>query len=275
MLPRFAKALLRLLFLALLAYLTVCAILYARQRKMMYHPESTHMPAAQTNFALQRPDVLLRGWQYKPPQAPSTAPTVIYFGGNADKVEHALPRLQQALPGTYIYTLAYRGFGASEGEPSETSLTEDAVALYDKVRQLHPQSPITVIGRSLGTAPASAVAGARKPAGLVLITPFDTMLATVSDMYPWLPVSLLLKDRYDSVSRLQSYTGPILVLRAEHDDLVPPPRTDALLASLRGKSVQTLTMAGTSHYNILRAQGLWPAIEQLVQQSTAGALQQR
>ena len=90
MLPRFAKALLRLLFLALLAYLTVCAILYARQRKMMYHPESTHMPAAQTNFALQRPDVLLRGWQYKPPQAPSTAPTVIYFGGNADKVEHAL-----------------------------------------------------------------------------------------------------------------------------------------------------------------------------------------
>ena len=56
---------------------------------------------------------------------------------------------------------------------------------------------------------------------------------------------------------------------------MPPPRTDALLASLRGKSVQTLTMAGTSHYNILRAQGLWPAIEQLVQQSTAGALQQR
>ena len=262
--PRFMKITLRLLAAAALAYLLACALLYARQREVMYQPQRTRVDAAQTNFSLQRPGITLRGWQYQPEQAAEGAPSVLSFGGNADNVLLTMPELSQALPQARIYTLAYRGYGASDGEPSEEALTDDAVALFDQVHQLHPHSPITVIGRSLGAAPAAAVAAARKPARLVLITPFDSMLGTVRDLLPWLPVSLLLKDRYDSAARLQRYAGPILVLRAAEDDLVRPARTDALLASLKGKAVESLTLPDSNHYDILQARGLWPAIREFV-----------
>ena len=71
-------------------------------------------------------------------------------------------------------------------------------------------------------------------------------------------------DRYDSAARLQRYAGPILVLRAAEDDLVRPARTDALLASLKGKAVESLTLPDSNHYDILQARGLWPAIREFV-----------
>ena len=258
MLSKLLKLLLWLIALCVALYLCICGYMFAQQRNMIFQGGLTQLPQEQTNFSLQR-DVLLRGWQWHPAEG-KVRGVVLYFGGNAENIEHHLPPLTQTFPHSDIYMLAYRGYGASEGQPSEPLLTQDAVALFDEVRHLHPQQPITVIGRSLGTGVASAVAELRQPDQLVLITPFDSMLNTVRGMYGWLPVKLLLRDPFDSAAHLQGYSGPILVLRASHDDTVVPARTDALLASLKGKAVEVLTLPHTGHSSILRAPALWDAV---------------
>lgn len=263
---KFIKSLLWLLALLVLAYVGVCAYLYVQQRQMLFQPEDTRVRAEQTNFTLQRPDATLRGWQLHPAQASAEAPrnAVIYFGGNAESIEHRLHDLQHALPGSDIYMLAYRGYGASDGEPTQALLEADAVALFDEVRRMHPLASITVIGRSLGTGVAAAVADVRKPEKLVLVTPFDSILNTVRGMYEWLPVSLLLHDRFDSAAHLQNYSGPLLVLRAGRDREVVPARTDALLAELKNKAVTVLAFEKANHSTILHAPGFWNAVQSFV-----------
>ena len=260
------KPLLWLLGLCVLAYVLICAYMFSQQRHMIYQGDSTRVAAAQTNFSLQRPGALLRGWQVHPaqPVAAAAQNVVIYYGGNAENIERRIPQLTAALPTSDIYLLAYRGYGASEGEPTEALMEGDAIALFDEVRRLHPQVPITVLGRSLGTGVASAVADARQPSKLVLVTPFDSILNTVRGMYDWLPVSLLLEDRFDSAAHLQNYRGPILVLRAGRDQVVEPERTDALLAGLKDKTVQVRTFEQADHSTIFRAAGFWADIGRFV-----------
>ena len=83
-------------------------------------------------------------------------------------------------------------------------------------------------------------------------------------MYDWLPVKLLLRDPFDSAARLQSYQGPILVLRAGRDQVVEPARTDALLAQLKSKAVQVQEFAQANHSTIFRESGFWASIAQFV-----------
>ena len=145
------KPLLWLLGLCLLVYVLICGYMFAQQRHMIYEGESTRVRAEQTNFSLQRPGALLRGWQMHPasPVAAAAQNVVIYFGGNAENIERRIPQLSAALPQSDIYMLAYRGYGASEGEPTEVLMEGDAVALFDEVRRLHPQARI---GRHLARA---------------------------------------------------------------------------------------------------------------------------
>lgn len=259
------KIVLWLLALCLAVYAGLCGYMFAQQREMLFRPALTQVAAESTDFSLQRPDALLRGWQLHPPQGPVRS-AVIYFGGNAENIALRREQLALSLPQSDVYMLAYRGYGASEGSPSQAALEQDGVALFDEVRRLHPQLPITVIGRSLGTGVASAVAHARQPEQLVLITPFDSILNTARSMFDWLPVALLLRDPFDSVAHLRHYRGPILVLRAGRDQVVLPERTDALLRSLNGRAsaVRVQDFAQANHSTIFSAQDFWAAITQFV-----------
>ena len=262
------KALWWLAIAAGLLYLGGCCLMYGQQRNIMYLPQYTQVAADQTNFSLQRPDALLRGWQIHPLAEVSqlTTPVVVYFGGNGEDVRHVMPQLQQALPQSHLYTLSYRGYGASEGEPSEDALVGDALALFDALRARHAHNPITVMGTSLGSGVAAAVAQQRQPEQLLLVTPFDSALNVARGMLPWLPVSLLLKDRYDCVSRLQNYQGPILVLRAGSDSVILPVRTDALLSGLQGKQITVHHYAEADHNTIRQQPGFWQAVQDFVMQ---------
>nr|CCP38685.1 Abhydrolase domain-containing protein 13 [Xanthomonas translucens pv. translucens DSM 18974] len=131
-----------------------------------------------------------------------------------------------------MYLLAYRGYGASDGTPNEAALIGDALALYDHVRAAQPQAEIAVLGRSLGSGVASQLAARRPLARLVLVTPFDSLVAAAQAHYPWAPVRWLLRDRYDSASALRTYRGPLLVLRAGRDQVVPAASTQRLLDAL-------------------------------------------
>lgn len=227
-------------------YVLVCAWMYIAQRRLMYLPEYTRVDREQTNFQLRNQGLTLRGWLLHPHQFDA----VLYFGGNAEQIEHNTVVLDPLFPNRSVYLLAYRGYGASEGVPGEQALVSDALALYDEVRHRHPGGRIAVIGRSLGSGVAAAVAGQRDVDKLVLITPFDSMANTAAGHYPWLPVRWLLHDRYDSVARLQGFRRPVLVMRAGRDTVVPPARTDALVLSLDGKPVKVADFPQADHQDI-------------------------
>lgn len=216
-----------LLALPVLGYGAACGWMYAKQRELMYFPQATRVDAAQTDFGIARNGVMLNGWLLNAGQPRA----VIYFGGNAERIESMRDEFAQWFPDSSVYLVPYRGFGASEGEPSEAALFEDALAVYDQVRARQPGAPVTVIGRSLGSGVASYVASERPVAGLVLVTPFDSMAAVAQAHYPWLPVKWLVQDRYESTRYVAAYKGPVLVVRAGNDQVIPAAHTDRLIAA--------------------------------------------
>ncbi|MBF6024800.1 alpha/beta hydrolase [Lysobacter niastensis] len=222
------KPLLGLAALPLLGYAAMCVWMFARQRNIIYLARETRIHAGLTDFTLERDGVTLRGWVVKP----GLPNPVIYFGGNAERIENRRDQLARLLPGRSIYLLAYRGYGASSGEPTEAGLMGDALALFDHVQAQHPDQPVSVIGTSLGTGVASFVASKRPVARLVLVAPFDCLADVAQARYPLLPVRWMVKDRFDSATHLRGYDGPVMVLRAAQDDVIPVASTNRLISVL-------------------------------------------
>lgn len=221
-------AALKLLGLLALVYASLVVLLYVRQRDLIYFPQLTRTPAPDTDFVLDSDGLRLRGWVVNPGRAKA----ILYFGGNAESVEFSRDDFARWFEDSTVYLLPYRGYGTNAGTPGERGLYRDALALYDHVRRQQPDAPIAVIGRSLGSGVASHVAARRPVSRLALVTPFDSMADVAQAHYPWLPVRPLLKDRYDSVAQLARYDGPVLIVHAGRDQVVPTANTRRLIASL-------------------------------------------
>lgn len=225
-----------------------------KQRDLMYFPQFTRaVPPA--DFELAVDGAVLRGWVVNPGRPDA----IIYFGGNAEPVQGMRGDLAQWFPDRSSYLVPYRGFGASSGEPTEAALSADALALFDHVRTRHRDGSISVIGRSLGGGVASHLAAHRPVDKLVLVTPFDSMVGVAQAHYPWLPVRRLLWDRYDSVAHLQAYRGPVLVIRASDDQVVPASSTDRLVAAL-GARAEAVTLPDSDHNTLSARSGYRRAI---------------
>lgn len=242
---RLGKLLLNATALAALIYLGICALLFFQQRQMIYYPDATRVDAQATDYSLVRDGVTLRGWRLNPGKSRA----LIYFGGNAERLETSREEFARLFPDRTVYLLSYRGYGASEGTPDQTALFGDALALYDQVRAQQPQAPIAIIGRSLGSGVASYVASRRPVERLALVTPFDSLAAVGQSHYPAFPVHWLMRDRYESTRYLPLYRGPLLVLRAGQDEVVPPANTDKLLAALENKP-RVIDFPQADHNNI-------------------------
>jgi uncharacterized protein len=231
--------------LPLLAYAGVCGWMYAKQRELLYLPQSTKADATQTDFGIARNGVMLNGWLVNIGQPNA----VLYFGGNAERIEDRRRDFSRWFPQASTYLVPYRGYGASEGKPTEADILDDALAVFDQVQARQPDARIVVIGRSLGSAVASYVASKRPVAKLVLVTPFDSMSNVAQSHYPWLPVRWLLQDRYDQARYLTAYKGPLLIVRAGRDDVVPPASTNLLIASLKLQP-QVLDLPHADHSSV-------------------------
>ena len=236
------KTLLGLLLILALLYAALSAWVYFRQRDFIYFPQFTRADLPPANLELPVDGAVLRGWVVNP----GNRDAVIYFGGNAEPVHAMRADLAQWFPGHSSYLLPYRGYGASDGVPGERALTADALSLYDLVRSQHPDGSITVIGRSLGSGVASYLAAHRPVAALVLVTPFDSMSKLAQTHYSFLPVRWLLRERYDSARHLRDFRGPVLILRAGNDRIVPTERTEQLVEALPVRP-QVVELSGTDH----------------------------
>lgn len=257
---RLARVALVLVTVLVAGYGAVCALVYAWQDRLIYFPQATRIDPAATDWALQREDgIVLRGWRLHP----GASKVLLYFGGNGEDLRDFRDHEASALSGHEVYLLAYRSYGASDGTPSEGALTGDAVALYDQIRRQRPGVAVDVVGRSLGSGVAAQLASRREVRRLVLVTPFDSLLATARAHYHWLPVGWLLRDHYRSDLALARYSQPLLVLSAGHDRVVPPANTDALLAALPHPP-QRVVFADAGHDDIAARPGYLEVIERFL-----------
>jgi pimeloyl-ACP methyl ester carboxylesterase len=230
--------------LAVLVYLGLCAALFVLQRSLIYLPQPCPSGAAARAVPLDVDGARVLVTVRERPGREA----VIYFGGNAETVPLSEPELAAAFPARALYLPHYRGYCGSGGNPSEEALLADAQAVYDMVRASHDD--IVVVGRSLGSAVAVHLAASRPVTGLVLLTPFDSLETVATRHYPFFPVRLLLRDRFDSRSRAPQVPAPTLILAAEHDEIVPRASTENLLAAFRPGLAKLVAVPGTGHNTV-------------------------
>ena len=212
---------------------------YLLQDKLIFQPRPLAEPQRQA-IAARHPEVAdtflqaadgtrLHAWHVK---SAADAPLVLYFGGNAEEVSWMLDELPRRASGAAWLLVDYRGYGSSGGAPSEESLNADALAWYDLFA--HTSSQILAFGRSLGSGVAVRLATERPLDGLILVAPYDSLVEVGKRHYPFLPVGLLLRHRFDSLSLAPRMKAPLLCIAATHDEIIPIEHAKRLYAAWGG-----------------------------------------
>ncbi|MBL0728727.1 alpha/beta hydrolase [Piscinibacter sp. HJYY11] len=240
------RVLSNVLLVAVLVYGAACAALFFFQRSLLYFPQPAHV--ATPLVPVEGRDGVVASHRALP-----GAQAVVYFGGNGEDVTQNLAPLAQAFPQHALYLLHYRGYGRSTGKPTEADIAADALALFDQVRQQHPQ--VTVIGRSLGSGVATRLASQRPAARLVLITPYDSIEDIAAAQFRLFPVRWLLIDKYASWRYAPQVQAPTTVLMAEHDEVIPRSSTEQLMTRFAAGRATLHLVPGTGHNDISFAPG--------------------
>ena len=218
---------LKILFLCLgLLYAAICLFLFLSQSRLVYSPYRA-LEADPSDVGLPFAEVLLQSgpetihaW-YVPAEHPRG--TVLFCHGNGGNISHRLDTLV-LLHGLGMNTLLfdYRGYGRSTGTPSEQGTYVDGQAAWDwLLAQGIPPEGIVLMGRSLGGAVAARLAADNAPAGLILESTFTSVPDMGARRYPYLPVRLLSRYNYDTLSLLPQLHCPVLIVHSPIDDIVP------------------------------------------------------
>jgi len=235
------RTLLSLLTLVALAYLGLVAWAYVTQRAQIYFPVPETRHAVAETLWVDSGGERIKVWHV----ARSGPRAIIYFGGNAEDVAGNIETLAAGFPEHSLFLVNYRGYGGSSGRPTEAGLTADALAVFDRVREAHPE--IAVLGRSLGSGVAVALASERPVERLVLVTAYDSMVNVAREYFGWLPVGLLLKDRYESAGRASRVEAPVLIIVAAKDEIISRPRSEALAAAFAPGQANIEVVADAGH----------------------------
>lgn len=246
--------------LAAALWLLLVGGLFLGQRAILFRPDRTTPDIARVALPglaatrLATADGLdLLAWTLP---AAADAPVILYLHGNAGHIGYRAERIRaMAAMGWGAIIPEYRGYGGNPGQPSEAGLRQDAAAA---LAALHAQGiapgRIVLWGESLGSGLATWLA-ARHPVGAVVLeTPYTSIAAIARQSYPFVPVDLLLKDRFDSLAELPAIVAPILVAVAGRDRVVPPAMGHALHAAAVGPA--ELWLAPEAGHSDLRQHGL-------------------
>lgn len=216
--------------LLLVAAIAAVAALWLLQRRLIYVPGGHVPPPAGAGLDSAAPvafttadGVRLEAWYVPPPGQPAGA--VLVMPGNAGNRAGRAP-LAAALRDAGLATLLldYRGYGGNPGHPSQDGLLSDARAAADVLQDLSGvgDDRLVYYGESLGASVAAGLAAERPPAALILRSPFANLAQVGQRQFPWLPVGLLLRDRFPTTEWIARYQGPTLVIVGDGDTLVPP-----------------------------------------------------
>ena len=270
---------LRLLATGLAVFIGLCAVLYLLQERLIFlrtplldgdRQAVARLPDTEEMVIAADDGTRLHGWLRHPAAAARTGGLVLYFGGNAEEVSGQMHDAAALAPWSFA-AFNYRGYGLSEGRPSEASLVADAQVVYDRLAALDGIDPgrIVVFGRSLGTGVAVQLAASRPVHAVVLVSPFDSLRSIAGSHYPFVPVSLLLRHPFDSLARAPAIEAPVLVVAGEADRLVPPDLSRRLHDAWAGPR-QWVGMAGAGHHDLHLQPDYWTAIHGFLDAQTSG-----
>ncbi len=224
------------------------------QDRLLYYPERASVADLARGVPGARPWPSaedFRALVVEPARGEARA-TLVVFHGNAGHAGHRGFYAEALAPlGVRVVLAEYPGYGPRSGDPGEAGFAADAAATIASVRREFG-GPLLLLGESLGAgvaAAASARLGHEGVAGIVLVTPWDTLAKVAAHHYPWLPRSLLawgLRDRYDSVANLAGFRGRVAVVLAERDSIVPAAFGQALFDSLPAEK-RRFVIAGADH----------------------------
>jgi fermentation-respiration switch protein FrsA (DUF1100 family) len=200
------------------------------QRRMLFQPSgdvgspaAAGLPAAEDVTFPTEDGLTLTGW-YVPPLAAPTGDVAIVFNGNAGNRSYRADLARGlAERGIGVLLFDYRGYGGNAGEPSEAGLARDARAarrFLESRKDIDPRR-ISYFGESLGAAVAVSLAVEYPPRALILRSPWTSLADTASHHFPYLPIRLLLRDRFASVDNIARVRSPVLVITAAYDSIVP------------------------------------------------------
>lgn len=209
----------------------VMAVLWAFQRQLIYFPDNTRVPPAgevierARDVRLHTDDGLeLRAWFVRASGPASASPMAVLVapGNGGNRAGRAGLAVELSERGLAVLLMDYRGYGGNPGKPSEDGLAADAIAASKALEELgYPPERTIYFGESLGAGVVAGLQARRPPAGIVLRSPFTELADVGAHHYPFLPVRLLLRDRFPVVEHLSSSKVPTTVIYAEHDSVVP------------------------------------------------------
>lgn len=212
------------------AYALLVLGMYVFQRRLMYlpdtriqHPSNYGLHGFEEHFVPSTDNVTLQLW-YKP--AEGSMPTVMYYHGNASHLgDHDRAALFSKLAdnGFGVLAVSYRGYGKSTGSPHEQGLYDDArraLAFLTEEKKL-PLQQIVIFGESLGTGVAVHMASEYAVRALVLQAPYTSVAGRAAEIYRYIPVRWLIRDKYHSLDKIGNVRTPLLLFHGEKDDTIP------------------------------------------------------
>lgn len=254
-------AALKLLLVLVAAYLTVVAVMWAVQDRLLFPAQmaatlGTPVPPDAPRLALTTPDgTELHGVRLFPPTTAMMERVVILgFGGNAWNAEDAAVYLQNLYPHADIVAYHYRGYGPSTGRASADALIADAPLIYDATmeklrKETTAQTRVIAVGFSIGSGVAVHLARERNLDGLILVTPFDSLAALAALHFPWLPTKWMLRSPMRNAEMLKGLPVPTAIIAAEKDELIPRERTSEMRGAAQ-RMVYSRTIKDAGHNDL-------------------------
>ena len=201
-------------------YLLLCVLLFAAQRPLMFPAPRSLMSVLDGSTRVEVPN----GTYFLYRQAPGEGAVVVHFHGNGEQVSN-LSWLAQSWvrEGVSFVAVEYPGYPGTQGGPSEAAFFDAAeAALVHLTRVLHvDRSRLVLEGQSIGTGVAVAMAARGWGRRLVLLSPYTSLFDVAARAFPWFPVRLLLRDRFDSGAKAAEIKVPTLIVHGTHDEVIP------------------------------------------------------
>lgn len=249
------------------AYAAIVVLAYLAQTWLLFPTAlvgagPASLPPGASRFTIPTPDGVTLAAVRVPAERGTGAerPLLLGFGGNGWNAEAMAVLLHYLIPDHDVVVAFYRGYRPSGGRPGAAALMADALTVHDHVA---PPSGVVAVGFSIGSAVATRLAAERPVAGLVLVTPFDSLAALAAGHYPWLPVRAFLRHRMETVEDLARVTAPVAVITASRDVVVPAGRSGPVRAAAR-RLVYDEAIGGAGHNDIYDRHEFATAMQQAI-----------
>ena len=208
-------------------YILVLVFLYFYQRNLLYYPNENNYSGDKISVDIKKvkiktsDNIELLGWFHE--KNLKDYKTLVYFHGNAGTLENRIHKINHFQDMNINFLIiAWRGFSGNKGKPTEQGLYEDGKSAIDwLIKKGVNEENLILYGESLGTGVATHLAQNKNYAGIILETPFTSMIDAAKTFYPYIPVSILLRDKFENYKKVKNIKLPILIMHGEVDQIVP------------------------------------------------------